>query len=58
VEQALLQHPDVLEAAVVKRTIAPYKYPRAIDFVTDLPKTPSGKIQHFRLRKLLAERSH
>ncbi|HKD96582.1 MAG TPA: AMP-binding protein, partial [Micromonosporaceae bacterium] len=88
VEQALLRHPDVLEAAVVgapdpargtivhafvrlrpgatadaaalqnfvKQAIAPYKYPRAIDFVTELPKTPSGKIQHFRLRELLRTR--
>ncbi|MFI5615101.1 AMP-binding protein [Amycolatopsis sp. NPDC051903] len=88
VEQALLRHPDVLEAAVVgapdpargtivhafvrlrpgatvdaaalqdfvKQAIAPYKYPRAIDFVTELPKTPSGKIQHYRLREMLRTR--
>ncbi|WP_326565147.1 AMP-binding protein [Amycolatopsis rhabdoformis] len=88
VEQALLRHPDVVEAAVVgaphrdrgtivhafvhlrpgaaedvkalqdfvKQTIAPYKYPRAVEFVTELPKTPSGKIQHYRLRRLLADR--
>ena len=34
----------------VKAAIAPYKYPRAIEFVADLPKTPTGKIQRFRLR--------
>ena len=35
----------------VKREIAPYKYPRAIEFVTALPKTPSGKLQRFALRQ-------
>jgi 2-aminobenzoate-CoA ligase len=34
----------------VKKDIAPYKYPRAIEFVTELPKTPSGKIQRAVLR--------
>ena len=34
----------------VKATIAPYKYPRRIIFVTALPKTSTGKIQRFRLR--------
>ncbi len=34
----------------VKRTIAPYKYPREIVFLDDLPKTQTGKIQRFRLR--------
>jgi benzoate-CoA ligase len=34
----------------VKDKIAPYKYPRWIDFVTDLPKTATGKIQRFKLR--------
>jgi len=36
----------------VKRTIAPYKYPRRIEFVTALPKTPSGKIKRRELREL------
>ncbi|MCU1687981.1 MAG: AMP-dependent acetyl-coenzyme synthetase and ligase [Amycolatopsis sp.] len=89
VEQALLDHPDVVEAAVVaaadpsrgfivhatvvlapgvvgdaakvtelqsfaKSVIAPYKYPRAIEFVESLPKTPSGKIQRFVLRERLS----
>ena len=35
----------------VKTVIAPYKYPRRIVYVAALPKTPTGKIQRFRLRK-------
>jgi 2-aminobenzoate-CoA ligase len=34
----------------VKATIAPYKYPRSVCFVTALPKTQTGKIQRFRLK--------
>ncbi len=34
----------------VKASIAPYKYPRAIEFVGELPKTPSGKISRATLR--------
>jgi benzoate-CoA ligase len=84
VESTLVQHPAILEAAVigkedsdgltktkafivlkpgqnltpeevkafVKEKLAPYKYPRFIDFVTELPKTATGKIQRFRLRDL------
>ncbi|MFN4117555.1 benzoate-CoA ligase family protein [Acidovorax sp.] len=84
VEATLMQHPAVLEAAVigtqdaegltktkafvvlkpghsaseddlkgfVKERLAPYKYPRLIAFVDDLPKTATGKIQRFRLREL------
>ena len=83
VESTLMQHPSVLEAAVigkldadgltktkafvvlkegqsatqeelkafVKEKLAPYKYPRFIEFVSDLPKTATGKIQRFRLRE-------
>ena len=83
VEATLIQHPAVLEAAVigkedadgltktkafvvlksgahadetelkafVKDRLAPYKYPRFIEFVNDLPKTATGKIQRFRLRE-------
>jgi benzoate-CoA ligase len=83
VEATLVQHPSVLEAAVigapdadglvktkayvvlkpgasadegelqrfVKDRLAPYKYPRVIEFVADLPKTATGKIQRFRLRE-------
>jgi benzoate-CoA ligase len=82
VEATLVQHPAVLEAAVigvpdpegltktkafvvlkaqatanadelkafVKDKLAPYKYPRQIEFVTELPKTATGKIQRFKLR--------
>ncbi|MBV8103472.1 MAG: benzoate-CoA ligase family protein [Hyphomicrobiales bacterium] len=84
VEATIVQHPAVLEAAVigapdadglvktkafvvlkagehadeaelkafVKDRLAPYKYPRAIEFITELPKTATGKIQRFRLREL------
>ena len=36
--------------AFVKDRLAPYKYPRFIEFVPDLPKTATGKIQRFKLR--------
>jgi 2-aminobenzoate-CoA ligase len=36
----------------VKAAIAPYKYPRDIQFMDVLPKTQTGKIQRFRLRTL------
>ncbi|WP_440112957.1 benzoate-CoA ligase family protein [Acidovorax sp. BL-A-41-H1] len=83
VEATLMQHPAVLEAAVigaqdadgltktkafvvlkdgqsatpedlkafVKERLPPYKYPRLIEFVPELPKTATGKIQRFRLRE-------
>ena len=35
----------------VKATIAPYKYPRAIEFRSALPRTETGKLQRFRLRE-------
>jgi 2-aminobenzoate-CoA ligase len=34
----------------VKRNIAPYKYPRAVEFVDSLPRTYTGKLQRFKLR--------
>lgn len=34
----------------VKSTVAPYKYPRAIEYLDALPKTPTGKVQRFVLR--------
>ena len=34
----------------VKQEIAPYKYPRAIEFVTELPRTETGKLQRYKLR--------
>ncbi|MDE2629026.1 MAG: benzoate-CoA ligase family protein [Burkholderiales bacterium] len=84
VEATLVQHPAVLEAAVigvpdaegltktkafvvlkpgaaatddelkafVKDKLAPYKYPRQIAFVAELPKTATGKIQRYKLREL------
>jgi acyl-coenzyme A synthetase/AMP-(fatty) acid ligase len=86
VESALLEHPAVIESAVVaspdpdrgaivkafvrlkpeiersdalaaelqehvKKVTAPYKYPREIEFVDDLPKTVSGKIRRVELRQ-------
>jgi 2-aminobenzoate-CoA ligase len=35
----------------VKSTIAPYKYPRAVEFRTALPRTETGKLQRYRLRQ-------
>ncbi|HSF63886.1 MAG TPA: AMP-binding protein [Paracoccaceae bacterium] len=47
--------PDALQIKTlqdhVKATIAPYKYPRRVVFCDALPKTPTGKIQRFRLRQ-------
>ncbi|MGH8629737.1 MAG: AMP-binding enzyme, partial [Burkholderiales bacterium] len=40
--EALKQH--------VKQRLAPYKYPRWIEFIPELPKTATGKIQRFKLR--------
>ncbi|MFI5021336.1 MAG: AMP-binding protein [Alphaproteobacteria bacterium] len=37
--------------AFVKREIAPYKYPRAVEFVEALPRTETGKVQRFKLRQ-------
>ena len=35
----------------VKSAIAPFKYPREIEFVASLPRTETGKLQRFRLRQ-------
>jgi len=37
--------------AFVKDSLAPYKYPRWVEFIPELPKTSTGKIQRFRLRQ-------
>jgi 2-aminobenzoate-CoA ligase len=37
-----------------KQRIAPYKYPREVEFVDELPKTATGKLQRYRLRQLAA----
>ncbi len=93
VESTLMQHPYVLESAVigvddgdgltrakafvvlkdpalanealvaelknfVKSRLAPYKYPRQLEFVAELPKTATGKIQRFKLRDLEKSRHH
>jgi 2-aminobenzoate-CoA ligase len=38
----------------VKTELAPYKYPRAIEYVPSLPRTETGKLQRFRLREIAA----
>jgi benzoate-CoA ligase len=42
--------------AFVKGQLAPYKYPRLIEFIAELPKTATGKIQRFKLRELESAR--
>ncbi len=46
--------PDIARElqAYIKQHLAPFKYPRTIEFIDDLPKTATGKIQRFRLRQL------
>ena len=41
-----------------KAAIAPYKYPRVIEFVPELPKTISGKTQRYRLREMATQGPH
>jgi 2-aminobenzoate-CoA ligase len=36
----------------VKKTIAPYKYPRSVQFLASLPRTDTGKLQRFKLRQV------
>lgn len=57
----VLRDPDLQDQALVddirefcKRNLAPYKYPRWINFVEELPKTATGKIQRFKLRSMTA----
>ncbi len=39
----------------VKSEIAPYKYPRAVAYAASLPRTNTGKLQRFELRRIAAE---
>src|SRR5439155_26489313 len=39
----------------VKQTIAPYKYPRSVRYIPSLPRTETGKLQHFKLRQMDAD---
>ncbi len=41
----------------VKAELAPYKYPRAVEFVSQLPRTETGKLQRFALREIAASGS-
>jgi len=41
----------------VKQSIAPYKYPRAVEYVEGLPRTETGKLQRFRLRQMEEQRA-
>src|SRR3954469_25659221 len=53
--KAYVVTPETVEARVlqdfVKARIAPYKYPRRIEFVAELPRTPTGKVQRSVLRE-------
>ncbi len=53
VQAQLTQDPSLVRALqdYVKASIAPYKYPRAIEFRASLPRTETGKLQRFRLRQ-------
>jgi 2-aminobenzoate-CoA ligase len=53
----LAESPDLAKTLqdYVKAEIAPYKYPRAIAFVRSLPRTNTGKLQRFELRRMAAE---
>ena len=52
--------PDAAKVAELqdfaKASIAPYKYPRVVEFVPELPKTISGKTQRYRLRQMAGEK--
>jgi benzoate-CoA ligase len=54
-EQASEQLAEELKG-FVKQRLAPYKYPRELEFIIELPKTATGKIQRFRLRESEAAR--
>jgi benzoate-CoA ligase len=42
----------------VKKSIAPYKFPRSIEQIDELPKTATGKIQRFKLRQMDKQKMH
>lgn len=50
---ATLASPDLVRELqeFVKTAIAPYKYPRSVDFVASLPHTETGKLQRFKLKR-------
>jgi acyl-coenzyme A synthetase/AMP-(fatty) acid ligase len=41
----------------VKQRITPYKYPRRIEFLPELPKTAAGKVLRYKLREISAGRA-
>lgn len=45
------EHMAELLQSYVKDHIAPYKYPRAVEFLDELPRTETGKVQRFKLRR-------
>ena len=51
-KEAALDAPSLTDElmALCKKTLAPYKYPRWVEFVPELPKTATGKIQRYKLR--------
>ena len=53
-KQGFTPSPELAEELQVhvKTHLAPYKYPRWIDFIDELPKTATGKIQRYKLRSL------
>jgi benzoate-CoA ligase len=53
-KQGFMPSPELAEELQVhvKTHLAPYKYPRWIDFIDELPKTATGKIQRYKLRAL------
>ncbi|HEY6346550.1 MAG TPA: hypothetical protein VIY49_34095 [Bryobacteraceae bacterium] len=42
----------------VKQRITPYKYPRRIEFLPELPKTPAGKVLRYKLREMSRNAAH
>jgi 2-aminobenzoate-CoA ligase len=57
--QGTAAHPELIEELqrFVKSRIAPFKYPRVIEFLDELPKTQTGKVQRSVLRKRAASRA-